>query len=167
MEKAHSKTRKQKYFYYRTTTTGTIVPKLATFSCSTKHVKDYNNHLHIYVRLGTAAQYLLRFLVENMDEGDNLVINHPAERLKFLAFMKRSINTTYGDATIRKAFTELKNAGYLIDLGQTKRLVVNPKYFYRGTEEQRAIFFGSLLKQACEPGNKNLDIVTKLGLTHF
>lgn len=167
MKKAHSKTRRQKYFYYRTTASGSKEQKAKTFSYSTNHVKDYNNHLHIYVKLSSAAQYLLRYLVENMDEKDNLVINHPAARQKFLSFMSKSINTSYKDTTIRKAFTELKTNGYLIDVKHAKRLVVNPKYFYRGTEEQRSLFIGSLLKKACEPGNKNLDIVVKLGLKYF
>jgi hypothetical protein len=167
MKKEQPKTKRQKYCYYRTSKTGAKVPKPATFTYNTGSVKDYNNHLHIYVKLSSSAQYLLRYLVENMDVEDNLVINHPAERQKFLKFMSRSINTSYKDATIRKAFTELKRIGYLIDLKHAKRLVVNPKYFFKGTEKQREIFFKSLLYQACEPGNKNLDIVVKLSITYF
>jgi hypothetical protein len=102
-----------------------------------------------------------------MDLEDNRVINHPSERDEFIMFMKKSINKSYTDPTVRKAFTELKNAGYLIDLKQARRLVVNPLYYFRGTQEQREKFIGILLGQACKPSDKNYDIITKLKLTYF
>ena len=167
MKKNQVKIKKLKYVYYRKDPEVEKNPLHATFEYSNRSVKSYCNHLHIYVELSTVAQCLLQFLVERMDEEDNRIINHPSERDEFIKFMKRSINTTYVDSTVRKAFGDLKKAGYLIDLDQARRLVVNPKYYFSGTQEQRDIFIGKLLHQACEPGNKNYDIITKLKLEYF
>jgi hypothetical protein len=165
--KRNYKTRTKTYLYYTVNQLGDYIPHFNTFSYPVTSLKSYPNHSHLYIKLTPVAQALILFLAERMHSETNLVINHPSERDEFISFMKRSINADYKDATVRKAVTELKLSGYLMDVKKARRLIVNPLYYFRGSEIQREILIGQLLHEACDPRGKNMDVISKLHLSKF
>ena len=164
---ARTKKRRIKYQVYQQDNQGLLIPVWKTFNCTNKSIVCFSDHQHLYIELSTVAQALIRFLAEGMSVEENEVINHPAERQEFIRYARKSLNQKYEDATIRKAYNELYKMGYLIDRRRSKRFCVNPLYYTRATAPMRDALIGSLLKEACKPGSKNIDIISKLKLKDY
>jgi hypothetical protein len=127
-------------------------------------VISFKNHMHLMVQLTPATHQLLLYLTQHMNPVTNEINYDPSARLYFIEFMKSKCGVKIEDATVLRSLGVLKKVGYIIKRSKAKRLIINPRYYYRGAMKEREQLFRELLYEATHPKSKNNDIKKKLGL---
>jgi len=141
--------------------------KYFPYKVDMKYLKIHSNHFHLMVGLSKCALSLLFYIVDVMDENDHQVINHPATRSDFINYALKHLSIKYEDLTVRRAFNELDKVGYLIKRDNDRRLVLNPLYISKGSEESREKLIRSLIFEGVDPRFRNEDIIKKLGIKRW
>lgn len=98
------------------------------------YTKLYNEGMFKVTQVSTCASLLLFFLADNMKEDGVIFSNHIIRG----DFHKYCISNKikYTDATVKVAFSELKEADLLIEM--TRGVMwINPIYIWRGDEPSR------------------------------
>lgn len=89
------------------------------------------------------------FLSEEMDE-NNFVSNCKLTRIRFNDLIHKIGCETYSESTIHKCFTALTNHNLLIKKKGRGLYRVNPLFFFKGSEEDRA----KIVREELEEINK-------------
>lgn len=107
-------------------------------SASVRNTKRFSSALMLLMGVNGCDLHLIDWLAENMtDKG--YVSNNELTRRGFIAFHakhKGSSNKTYGDGTVKKAFSNLVEASLLVPVVRGV-FQVNPLYFYSGEDADR------------------------------
>ena len=125
---------------------GIMLPKMRTKMVVTSYVKKYSNCLYLTYDLNASTSCMLDYLSQRMDD-DNRVATNSIIIEDFMTFMRYVShgNCNYTMATAKYALTVLKKKGILIQVSRGAS-IVNPEYFYAGTEANRM----KLLKELYE-----------------
>lgn len=129
---------------------GISLPSYKTLKFTLNHTNRYDNHSHHLARLSKASTMLLNYLVDHADYHDNTVYNTKKERQNLIEFMKKNCGVDMMDDTVKKAFSPLVKEGFLLKYDARALYYINPKYSYRGDEENRR----KLLQQLCSHAAK-------------
>jgi hypothetical protein len=100
-------------------------------------VKRYFSSILLLMKLSKAERVFLDFLTEEMDD-KNHVSNSYQLRIKFNLLLKKIGQPTYSDSTLHKCFGSLSENHLLYKLKGRGYYQVNPIFFYKGSEEDRA-----------------------------
>jgi hypothetical protein len=116
---------------------GIIIPKEAYKSVMTNHTKRFHNCLYLLAGLNPCTRNLMDFLAEEMDN-DNVVYSNAVTKDKFANFIAgvSEGTITYGESSIKKAYSTLCDKGLLRKLGRGI-YKVNPEYFIKNTDDNR------------------------------
>ena len=100
-----------------------------------RSTKRYHNTIGILVSLSKCARLLLDYVLEVMDEENNLS-NDRLLKSGLNEILKKTGQSIYGPVTINKAFIELTNANLLLS-GKKGTYKVSPWFFFNGSEKKR------------------------------
>jgi len=113
------------------------LPVFKTKRFTKNHVKRYGNHTHKLAKLDKCSYLLINYLADYCNESSNEVFNTIKERKKFIEFCSKNCSINYKDCTVKKSFLKLLDVGLLLKFGPRISYIVNPVYFFGGTETNR------------------------------
>jgi hypothetical protein len=96
----------------------------------------YHNCQHKLATLTKCAEMLMRYLTEIMDD-TNGITHTKMMRNRFRYQMSKNCSLVYADDTVKKAFYELVAQDLVIMYIGKSDYLVNPKYYFNGTETDR------------------------------
>jgi hypothetical protein len=101
------------------------------------NTKRYYNCLYMLAGIKLLPRLLMDWLTEEMDD-NNIVYNSAYTRERFIEFIDKITlgKQKYQDQSVRQAFSDLKESGLIIPKNKGAYRV-NPKYFFKGGENQR------------------------------
>lgn len=101
------------------------------------NTRRYYNCLYMLAGIKLLARTLMDWLTEEMND-DNIVYNSQYSRNRFIGFISdiTSEKVVYKHQSVRQAFIDLKYAGLLIQKNKGAYRV-HPKFFFKGTENER------------------------------
>ena len=103
----------------------------------TSSTKRYYNNLHKTASLPLYARNLLDFIIQEMSD-NNDIENSFLFRQDFLTMLHGTCGKTYMEETITKGFQLLKQQDLIVSFDSRRAVyIVNPLYFFRGTEYNR------------------------------
>lgn len=105
---------------------------------SVSHIKRFHNAIYLLIGVEGCERNLIDWLVDNMTAG-NYVTNSRVTRQAFINFhnqYKGNDKKPYAENTVKTAFHRLSESELLIKVTRGTYLV-NPDYFFAGTDEQR------------------------------
>lgn len=116
---------------------GIIIPVEGYKSVMANHTKRFHNCLYLLAGLNPCTRNLMDFLAEEMNN-DNIVHSNKVTKDKFTGFIEGVSNgtITYGDSSIKKAYSTLCDKGLLRKLGRGI-YKVNPEYFVKNSDDNR------------------------------
>lgn len=132
-------------------------------------VKLYFNSAHLRYRLRPASWMLILHLCEVMDADTNEVRTDSTTIKRFLSAMhsygitRQNGAPAFKESACLVGFRELRQQGMLITTPTRGVNLVNPRYFFRGTKEQRKTMLNKLLKNSQEEAWQNTNIFDALG----
>ena len=109
-------------------------------------VKRYFNTIAHLFKLSKSDRLLLDFIVERMD-GGNVIANSIKFRNDFGLLLKKVNSPTYSKSTIHKGFSNLVREGILIRHDKRALFYVNPKFYFKGTEQERIKLIREILER--------------------
>lgn len=112
-----------------------VLPEFDYVTATKSHTKRYRNCLYILMGIDGCPRKLIDYLVDNMSE-NNIVGNNSMTRGGFIDACVKAGIPTYTQNTVKEAFKELTNVGFLLAL-QRGFYAVNPLYFFCGEENDR------------------------------
>jgi hypothetical protein len=119
----------------------------------------YFNAQHLFLELSASARAFFDYLCERMNSTNNYIYIDAKERGKFKMHIEKITNGTQSPSTssIASYINKLSELGLIILCGSPRSCFycINPKYVFKGTENQRI----AILKDLIEDRNKqNLPI---------
>lgn len=106
----------------------------------------YHNCQHKLAPITKCAEMLMRFLTEVMDN-TNGITHTKMMRNRFRYQMNKNCGLSYADNTVKKAFYELVSQDLVIMYSKSDYLV-NPKYYFNGSETDRISLIQHLIPWA-------------------
>lgn len=127
------------------------------------NVKRYMNCQYKLAKLPKVAEMLLRFLCEEMNTA-NVVYITKQTRESFRHHMSKDCALEYKDDTVKKAIHALVQNELLIKVGSRIDYVVNPIYYFSGSEKDRNKVINQLIKhwEGDRDNNDNIKKALKL-----
>lgn len=107
-------------------------------------ITRYCNCLHLLSKISARERMVLDYLCEQM-ECDNAIYITPAFKLKMIMFFMKNCGFTMKDQAVRSYLFKLSNLGLLINFQGKGTYVVNPKYYFKGTLQERNTLISSIL----------------------
>ena len=107
-------------------------------------ITRYCNCLHLLSKISARERMVLDYLCEQM-ESDNAIYITPAFKCKMIHFFVKNCGFTMKDQTIRTYLLKLSNLGFLLTFQGKGTYVVNPKYYFKGTSQERSTLISSIL----------------------
>ncbi|MBI4931960.1 MAG: hypothetical protein HY841_14460 [Bacteroidetes bacterium] len=137
---------------------GIISQKFTWTWVSRGYVKRYFNHMQITSKLRPRTRLLLDFITEKMDKF-NAIQNSKILQNNFITLLEKSCGIKpKSKSFIHKGFQELKKSGILLydDSPEMKGIyIVNPKYYYRGSDKSRKVLITNLSSKLWKMKNDN------------
>lgn len=150
--------------YYFDERYGIFCQKYETVKFTKDFTYSYDNHIHRLAKLSQCSLLLINYLTDHSMGNNGTVFNQKSERLQFIKFCSKNCSKMYKDNTVKKAFSDLAKNYLLISYKERSVYTVNPRYYYKGTEEGRR----KLLNEMCDyaffqQGIKGIEMRKALG----
>jgi hypothetical protein len=121
---------------------------------SIKFVKSscryYFNAQHLYLELSATVRTFFDYLCERMNSTNNYIYLNAEERNKFKLHIEKITNGNLSPSksSIASYITKLSELGLIILCGSPKSCFycINPKYVFKGTENQRIAILKNLIE---------------------
>lgn len=144
--------------YYTDNATGTIIPVFGSKRVMNTSTRRFNNNLHKTASLPNSARNLLDYMIQKIDE-KNEIENSYLFREEFINFMSKNCGIKYKEDTVNKGFQKLKKADLLVSFDVKRAVyIVNPLYFYSGSESKRKILLQTMLNATPNGKYKNTNL---------
>ena len=121
--------------------------------------KYYFNAQHFLITLGAEARSFLDYLCEQMDAKTNRIIISRELRQSYVSFIRQvtSNRTKPKDGSLTQYVSKFKKLGLILpEAGNgSGYYVVNPKYFYKESENKRKLLLQELIQKRIKE-NKSL-----------
>lgn len=137
-----------------------IFTKQLTSEC----VKMYFNSQHVVGQLSPITHSFLMFIAESMDPFSNEIATNQTTVRKYHEFRQKTSMTKCSDAAVVKALQKLRKACVLITTTELGNNIVNPKYFYRGSEADRKACINRLLNRSLQKEWATTNLKDAMGL---
>jgi hypothetical protein len=151
--------------YYAAGADGIKSKQTFTKQLTSECVKMYFNSQHVVGVLSPITHSFLMFMTENMDPFSNEIATNQTTVRKYHEFRKKTSMTECSDAAVIKALQKLRKACVLITTPESGNNIVNPKYFYRGSELDRKACINRLLSHSLQKKWANTNLKDAIGLT--
>lgn len=118
---------------------GVITPVKSYRYFTSNHVKRYYNTLHLLAGVNGCARNVIEYFCERMDN-NNMIASNYSMRSQFILDIKKWTDNKleYTDGSVKKAIHTLVSKGLLLKTKKRGTLQVNPEYYFKDTEENRA-----------------------------
>ena len=132
-----------------TATTQPQTKQKRTFTLVSEGCKYYFNAQHLLMNIGAEARVFLDYLCEKMDGTKNTILINKELRWEFMYhFANITGRTTVPtDGSLTQYVSKFKKLGLIISATENSNgfYIVNPKYFYKGTEKARSTLIRALI----------------------
>jgi hypothetical protein len=142
---------------------GVSIPIYKNKRFSKKKTSRISNSQHKLAPIDKCAEMLMRYLQETMDD-TNGITHTVAMRRKFRYHMSKDCLLTYEDDTVKKAFYQLVAQDLVIIYSAKTDYVVNPKYFFNGSEQKRIKLLNQLISWAKKQTPVHQGMLDALGI---
>ena len=115
----------------------TFLPVYSSKKINKTPIKNYGNCMHHLINLSSFERVYLDYLCEVMEEKTNIVHIDTLTKQSFLDKFELSTAEKRSMELLKKAVEKLKNNFLIIKLKSRGVYFVNPRYFYKSSEESR------------------------------
>lgn len=125
-----------------------IIPRYSKKLTVVNFTRRYHNTLHILADLTGNERLVLDYLTEAMDEENKIFTNADARKslITFISFITKGKHNI-PDNSLKMHMTKLTKAGLILPTGTRGAMIVNPEYFFGGSEEERLKLIRKLLEE--------------------
>lgn len=114
--------------------------------------KTYFNCQHLLMRLNPVERGVLDFLIENADD-KNLVLVNETLKEKYCSFLLDVSQMSISKNVVAKAVNKLASIGLILAEPLVRGLyIVNPKYFWSGSEQRRMLIIEQTIIKRLDAG---------------
>ena len=130
----------------------------------TASVRRFNNCLHKTAGLPPSARNLLDYIIQRMN-GDNEIENTHLFRQEYIFMMSSNCGIKYPENTVNKGFQVLKKNDILISFDKKRGVyIVNPLYFFSGTEKNRRKLLQKMLNATPDGKYRDTNLKSAMGV---
>ena len=125
-----------------------LIPRYSKKLTVVNFTRRYHNTLHILADLTGNDRLVLDYLTEVMDEENKIYTNAQsrADMISFISFVTKGKHVI-SEGSIKVHMSKLTKAGLILPTGTRGAMIVNPEYFFGGSEEERLKLIKKLLEE--------------------